>query len=294
MQSELRGYLAYLAVECGLSPNTVDAYRRDLQKFSSYLTETGRDFKKITAQTVVSFMMKQKENGISVNSIARYLAAIKMFYRFLSLEGEIERDPTSVLESPRLWRRLPGVMTCDDVEKLLAAPDVSTPLGIRDKAVLETLYATGARVSEVARLRINDVNLDYGYARCFGKGAKERIVPLGGQAIESVRAYIERARPVFLPRAGSEFLFLSRKKTPMRRETIWRIVKNYVRMTGIKKTVSPHTLRHSFATHLLERGADLRSVQEMLGHVDISTTQIYTHVDRDRLKFVHKRYHPRG
>jgi len=295
MMDWISSFADYLEVECGLARNTISSYTSDLKKFAAHLDGKRKDFRSIKAEHIVSFMMEQKENGISVNSIARYLVSIKMFYRFLFIEGVVGREPTSVLQSPRLWRRLPDVLTIEEVDTLISAPDDSTPLGIRDRAVLETLYSTGARVSEVASLKVSDVNLDYGYLRCFGKGARERIVPIGEQAIEALERYIREARHFFLPKSGgSDRLFLSRKKTPLRRESIWRIVKKYLRLGGIAKDVSPHTLRHSFATHLLEHGADLRSVQEMLGHADIATTQRYTHVDRDRLKSVHKKFHPRG
>jgi len=241
-------------------------------------------------------MMDQKGRGIAVSSIARYLVAIKMLYRFLYTEGEIAKDIAATFETPRMWTRLPEVLSPQDVDRLMEAPDRTTPLGLRDAAVLEMLYATGARVSEVGRMRLQDVNLEYGYVRCFGKGSKERIVPLGEKAIECVTLYRDTVRPILLPKTAPvcDVLFLSKKRTPLHRKTIWRIVKKYVLLCGLHKTVSPHTLRHSFATHLLGHGADLRSVQEMLGHVDISTTQRYTHVDQERLKSVHKLYHPRG
>lgn len=272
------------------------AYGSDLRKFAAYLAAKGLRFALAQPDALIGFMMEQKAQGLSVSSIARYLVAVKMFYRFLYTEGLVSRDIASSFETPRVWTRLPEVLSAREVDLLLSAPDRGAPLGLRDAAVLELLYATGARVSEVARLRVQDVNLDYAYVRCFGKGSKERIVPLGERAIACLRAYLESARPRFLQAAGkaSDVLFLSQKKAPLRRESLWRIVKKYVRLLGLRKGVSPHTLRHSFATHLLEHGADLRSVQEMLGHVDISTTQRYTHVDRERLKSIHKRYHPRG
>ena len=282
-------------MECGLAENTLEAYRADLKKFTAYLHAAKTPLLRVTTDTLLGFMMQQKEAGLSVASIARYMVAIRMFYRFLYTEGQLSTDITATFDTPRIWTRLPEVLGPHDVERLLSAPDRRTPMGLRDAALLELLYATGARVSEVSRLRLQDVNLDYAYVRCFGKGSKERIVPIGQQAIAALRAYLETARPTLAPEGGGvDILFLSRKRTPLRRESIWRVVKKYVTLLGLKRSVSPHTLRHSFATHLLERGADLRSVQEMLGHADISTTQRYTHVDQERLKSVHKKYHPRG
>lgn len=294
MPSEVEGFLDYLVVECGLAQNSINAYAADLRKFLGYLATRGKALGAVTPDILLGFMMEQKGAGLSVSSIARYLVAVKMFYRFLYMEGLIAKDITSSFDTPRVWTRLPEVLSPPEIDKLLSAPDPATPLGLRDAAILETLYATGARVSEVGRLRVQDVNLDYGYVRCFGKGSKERIVPLGQRAIDRVRSYLETVRSRYCAKGGGEFLFLSRKHSPLRRETLWRVVKKYVRQMGMKKRVSPHTLRHSFATHLLERGADLRSVQEMLGHVDISTTQRYTHVDKERLKSVHRQFHPRG
>ncbi|MEW6355672.1 MAG: site-specific tyrosine recombinase XerD [Planctomycetota bacterium] len=296
MLPEVEAFLDYLLVECGLAENTLRAYGADLKKFVAFLLAKGRSIHSATRDHFVQFMMEQKGQGLAVSSIARYLVAIKMFYRFLYTEGQIKKDVTSTFETPRIWSRLPEVLSPRDVDRLMAAPDRAVPLGMRDAALLEMLYATGARVSEVARMRLQDVNLEYGYVRCFGKGSKERIVPLGEAAVQCVKIYRDTIRSNLLPKKGPvcDVLFLSKKRTPLRRETIWKIVKKYVRQFGLRAAVSPHTLRHSFATHLLERGADLRSVQEMLGHVDIATTQRYTHVDQERLKSVHKQYHPRG
>ncbi len=288
-------FLDYLAVECGLADNTITAYRRDLRKFSDFLEGRGiSDLAKVKPDTVVRFMREQKDADISVNSIARYLAALKMWFRFLFMEGMLAKDAVSVLDSPRLWRKIPDVLDEKDVAKLLRAPNADTPLGLRDKAILEVLYATGARVSEVVDLELTSVNLDYRFVRCIGKGNKERIVPLGTKAIDAVRDYIVEVRGKLLKGRAEARLFLSRFGKPLDRKTLWRMVRRYALKAGIKKHVSPHTLRHSFATHLLSGGADLRSVQEMLGHASISTTQIYTHVDKDRLKSIHKQFHPRA
>jgi integrase/recombinase XerD len=238
--------------------------------------------------------MAEKERGLSPNSISRNLAAIKVFFRFLAANRFVRSDITDVLESPRIWRHLPDVLTIAEVERLLNSPRTGTYYGRRDKALLEVMYASGLRVSEAANLRTSDVNLEVGYVRCMGKGSKERIVPLGREARKAIDAYLKLARPRLSPEGASDALFITRLGKPFTRVGIWKIIKQCTRRAKIKKEVTPHSLRHSFATHLLSRGADLRVVQEMLGHADIATTQIYTHVDSDRLKSVHKKFHPRG
>ncbi len=293
--SAIDDFLSYLEVECGLSPNTIRAYSQDLQRFSSFAEKRNLHTPEaVSAARVVEHMLAEKGRGLSVNSITRQLVAIRMLFRFLVMEGNVQSDVTSVLDSPKLWRKLPDVLDIADVDKLMAAPKGETKIEIRDRAILETLYATGARVSEAAGLDLGDVNFDYGFVRCRGKGEKERIVPLGQKAIEAINEYLQAARPHLARKTASHRLFLSRSGKPMDRQTIWRLVKKYSMKAGIRKKVSPHTLRHSFATHLLQRGADLRAIQEMLGHASIVTTQIYTHVDRSRLKAIHKKFHPRG
>jgi len=281
VQELIDRFIDYLSIEAGLAENTQLAYRADLRKY---------------ATLVLGFLMRLKDQGYAATSIARMFAAVKMFYRFLALEGLVERNVTQALDSPRLWKRLPHVLSPDEVERLLEAPDTSKPLGLRDRAILETLYATGARVSEVCGLDVDSIHFDYGYLRCIGKGNKERVVPVGRTALGWVRRYVDEVRPGLLKGHAATALFVSarRRGGRLRRETVWAMVRKYARLAGIRKKVSPHTLRHSFATHLLSAGADLRSVQEMLGHVSIVTTQLYTHVDRDRLKDVHRRFHPRG
>ncbi len=302
MEELLQSFLDYLNLECGLSKNTLLAYKNDLLKFFGFMKTWGLDHPKdVNAEHLNIFMSSEKERGMSVNSICRGLVAIKQFYKFLILEGKQNRDLTSVIDSPRLWKRLPGVLHWKEVEKLLAITPSPSPLSLRNKALLEVLYATGARASEVATLKLKDVDLDYGYIRCKGKGNKERIVPLGSHAIECLKKYLVEARPVLakkLPKLSKEIdwegpVFLTRRGQPLRREDIWRVVKGCARKLGMKN-IYPHTLRHSFATHLLQRGADLRSVQELLGHASIATTQIYTHIDRQHLKTIHKHFHPRG
>ena len=294
MTDHVEQFLEYLTVECGLAENSIAAYRNDLSHFCAYLTGRGkRAFGEVRARDIVGFLTHEKARRQSASSISRALAAVRMLFKFLTVEGHIPKNVASTLESPHLWRRLPDVLSVDDVEALLAAPDTSKPLGVRDRAILEVLYATGARVSETADLKLADVNFDFQFLRCFGKGSKERVVPIGARAVEAVKRYVLEVRPR-LDKSGSPLLFLSKSGRRLRRETIWASVRKYALTAGLRKKVSPHTLRHSFATHLLEGGADLRSVQEMLGHANIATTQIYTHVDKDRLKTVHKKYHPRA
>jgi integrase/recombinase XerD len=248
---------------------------------------------KIQRSDITNFMVFQKNRGLSVNSVARALAAIKSFHRFLVRERVLKIDPTSLVDSPRLWKKIPETLSLNEVVALLDQPNVRDKQGMRDKALLETLYATGMRISEVANLKVSNVNLEVGFARCIGKGNKERVVPLGKKAIEGLRKYLDVSRPKFLGSNESDFVFLSRLGKKISRQSLWKIIKRYAREARIKKPIWPHTLRHSFATHLLERGADLRAVQEMLGHANISTTQIYTHIDKDRLKTIHRKFHPR-
>ncbi len=239
-------------------------------------------------------MLHQKDKGLSAASIARNLTALRMLYRFLARERLIKSDVSTYIDTPRLWKHIPDVLDLTEVERLIEAPDLNIPQGVRDRAILELMYATGMRVSEVSGLKVNDVNMDVGFVRCLGKGRKERLIPLGKKAISAIGRYLDRVRPLSAKKGTSAELFLNRSGKRLSRISIWKLVKIYARRAKIKKPIKPHLLRHSFATHLLERGADLRSVQEMLGHANISTTQIYTHVNRDRLKSIHKMYHPRG
>ena len=272
-------FLDYLTIECGLSINTLQAYQRDLGRLAAFLgIEDGQGWDTVTGDQVIAFLMAEKSRGCAVPTVSRALVAARMFFRYLSAEGLVPHDPTEHLESPRLWQTLPEVMD---------------RLPRRDRAVLEFLYATGARASETADLTLDSVNPEGGYVHCIGKGRKERIVPIGRRALEALDVYLAEERPR-LDRRGDPHLFLTHSGRRLGRETIWRLVKKYARRAGVSRRVSPHTLRHSFATHLLEGGADLRAVQEMLGHVDIATTQVYTHVDPSRLKAIHKKYHPRA
>ncbi len=284
-------FLNYLSVEKGLAANSIEAYRQDLHQYQEFLV--GRkisDLNRIKRDEIVQFLLREKDRGLQTASLARRLVAIKLFHRFLANEGRLREDITNVLESPRLWKKLPQFLTLVEMEKILHVPQPRRPTGIRDRALLELLYATGMRVSEVTGLRVLDLNLENAFLKCRGKGSKERIVPLGEVACDSVKAYLEKVRKQLPP---SEFLFAGSKGKPLTRQRIWQLIRKYARLAGIQKKITPHTFRHSFATHLLERGADLRIVQELLGHTDIATTQIYTHVSRDHLKAVHARFHPR-
>jgi len=285
----------HLEMERGLSGNTISAYRQDLNSYLNFIKSVRHieSLSRINKPDITGFMLKEKEKGVSVNSIARRLAAIRMFHRFLTRERLLKSDPSELIDSPRLWKRIPDTLSLNEVEALLAQPDIRSRQGRRDKAILETLYATGMRVSEAVNLKTENVNLDIGFLRCIGKGNKERVIPIGAKAIKSIKRYLEASRPAFLKKGESQFLFLSRFGKKISRQSIWKIIKKYARLARIKRPIKPHALRHSFATHLLERGADLRSVQEMLGHANISTTQIYTHINKDRLKTVHRMFHPR-
>lgn len=287
-------FLNYLSVERGLSKNTIFSYKQDLNFYIGFLSSRHIDAaSKITRNDITEFMLDQKDSGISATSIARRLTAIRMFHRFLNRERILPSDPTILIDSPKLWKKIPETLSLNDVDALLSQPDLRDKQGIRDKAILEILYATGMRVSETVNLKMDNINLDIGFLRCIGKGNKERVVPVGKKAITSVKRYLEVSRPKFLKKKESEFLFLNRSGSRISRQSLWKIIKRYAREARIKKAIKPHILRHSFATHLLERGADLRSVQEMLGHATISTTQIYTHINKDRLKAIHSRFHPR-
>jgi integrase/recombinase XerD len=296
MQHLVDAFLDHLAIERGLATNTRLAYADDLSRFVAFLR--GRGLAQINAlqrQHITDHLMAQRKRGLSARSVARHLAAIRIFCRFLYREKLLASDVTQLVDTPKLWRTLPHTLDYDEVDRLLAAPATGTKLGLRDKAMFELMYATGLRVSEAATLKLGDVNQEAGFLRTMGKGSKERIVPVGKQAIEWLRRYLAEARPHLgktPPTCGE--VFLSLRGAPLSRKTIWHHIKKYARAAGITKNITPHTLRHSFASHLLENGGDLRVIQEMLGHADISTTQIYTHVDQRRLKDTHYRYHPRS
>ena len=288
----LQRFLSYCAVEKGLSRNTVVAYERDLSRYLGKMH--GKAPGDIGQSDIISFLAYLSSIGISRPSAARSMAAIRGLHRFLITEGMCGSDPTVNLETPRGWKRLPRSLSSADVDRLLKQPDPSTALGMRDKAMLELLYATGLRASELVGLKTGDINTERGFLIVMGKGSKERAVPIGEAAIAAVGDYLDRARPDLLKGRQSDMLFISSKRRGITRQMFWARIKLYTVQAGIAKAVSPHTLRHSFATHLLDNGADLRAVQAMLGHSDISTTQIYTHVSRERLKKIHEKYHPRG
>lgn len=292
MKDYVEEYLNHLAVERGLSPNTLEAYSRDINRFVEGLG--GKGVTEATPEDVINYLKTLKDKGLKTRSCTRALVSLRGLYRYLVREGYMEKAPTSFIDLPRFHKRLPQVLTVEEVERLLDAPDVTKPKGLRDKAMLELLYATGLRVSELVNLKTEDINLQIGYILTIGKGSKERIVPIGDAARGWIREYIERGRPRFLKDPSIPYLFLNPSGKRLSRQSFWKILKGYAREAAIKKRITPHTLRHSFATHLLQGGADLRSVQLMLGHADISTTQIYTHIHRERLKVIHKRFHPRG
>lgn len=289
-------FMNHLLVEQGGARNTVDAYSRDLSGYLGYLERNGRTSPdEVTPLDVSGFLAELKTGGLAPRSRARALSAIRMFHRFLMVEGHADRNPASLAEAPRSVQRLPSVLTAREVDALLASPATELAADLRDRAMMELLYATGLRVSELVSLRVQNLNLSAGYLMTMGKGEKERVVPIGESARRSIEQYLAVARG-YDGRAADRscFLFLSRLGEPMSRQAFWNIIKKRSRQAGILKNISPHTLRHSFATHLLENGADLRSVQMMLGHADLSTTQIYTHVTRERLKRLHEAHHPRG
>ncbi len=295
MLNILKEFLSYIQVEKGLADNTLAAYRRDLNDFFAFLEkEKITRLNEVDRHAVLSYQVRTKRSGLKPSTVRRRMVSVRSFFRFLILEGKGKTDPTENIESPKGLQHLPETLTPADVDKILAAPDPTTPLGRRDRAMVELLYATGLRVSELVGLRLGDLNLEVGYLVTLGKGSKERLVPLGDAAREKVEEFLSAARGQILKGKLTDVLFPNRFGGQMSRQGFFKIIKKYALRTGINKAISPHTLRHSFASHLLENGADLRSVQMMLGHADISTTQIYTHVTRERLKKVFEKHHPRA
>ena len=295
MDQRLDQFLHYLVVEKGLSRNTIEAYGHGLTRFVDYLREREvQDVREVGKFDVQGFLLALKKMNLKTKSIVRNLAAIRSFFRFLIQEGILEANPLENLESPKVARTLPEILSLKEIEQILEQPNVQTPLGVRDRAMLEMLYATGMRVSELTQLPTHQVSLEGGYVLLYGKGSKERVVPLGSEALKWVALYLKTSRGILSKGKESPSLFINRSGKGMSRQRFWRNLKDYAQRAGLHKRITPHLLRHSFASHLLERGADLRSIQMMLGHADISTTQIYTHVTGERLKKVHKRYHPRG
>ncbi|MEK5441970.1 MULTISPECIES: site-specific tyrosine recombinase XerD [unclassified Fredinandcohnia] len=296
MEDQLKDYLHYLVVERRLATNTVKSYERDLKKYYQYVTkvENITAFNDVNRLHVIHFLKHLKEQGNSSRTLARNIASIRSFHKFLFRDKITDHDPTEQIETPQAERKLPKVLNISEVEALLDAPKLDNPLGIRDKAMLELLYATGLRVSELINLNLADIHLSMGFIRCLGKGNKERIVPLGSVATKALQAYLDNGRAQLVKRKKTDAFFVNHHGNRLTRQGFWKNLKKITKEAQIEKELTPHTLRHSFATHLLENGADLRAVQEMLGHADISTTQIYTHVTKTRLKDVYKTYHPRA
>ena len=293
MNADVQLYVDYLAVERGLARNSLTSYRHDLESFERWLEDHKTPLESVDRAEIVRYFQALRRRGISARSVARALAALRGLFRFLVAERHLEVDPTENIENPKLWSTLPKSLPAEEVEALLAAPDRTKPDGMRDAAMLELLYATGLRVSELVNVRLDDLVLDAGFVRTIGKGSKERVVPFGDAARDAIVTYVEQGRAHFA-RHNDPHIFLSNRGRPMTRQSFWMKVRKYARKAGIRAAISPHVLRHSFATHLLENGADLRSVQMMLGHSDISTTQIYTHVSRARLQQMYEKYHPRA
>jgi integrase/recombinase XerD len=294
LEAHIRTFLNSLRVEKGLADNTVQAYRRDITKFAAFVTERKLATKDVTRGDVVDFLGSLYRRGLDSRSVARHLVTIRHFFRFALLEGYVVEDPAATIESPKFRQSLPEFLSLEEVDLLLGQPDVSSILGARDRAMIELMYSCGLRVSELCGLRVADLESDAGCLRCVGKGDKERLVPVGRQALKAVQRYLRAARPKLLREGSSPYLFLNQKGGKIDRIGYWKLLGAYGRKAGLRKALTPHMLRHSFATHLLDRGADLRSVQMMLGHSDISTTQIYTHVVEERLKQVYKAHHPRA
>jgi len=299
MDTTIHVFLSYVRVEKGLAQNTILAYGRDLKKFSAFLAKRGKhEAKEVNRDDVVDFLSALYKEKLDSRSVARYLVSLRSFYKYLMMEEQVRLDPTDNLESPKIRQSLPSYLRVEEVDRLLAAPNVETPIGLRDRAMLEVFYSSGLRVSELLNLRLSDLDMRMGCVRCIGKGNKERLVPIGRKAIAAVEQYLALARPQFAkpgsPPPHNQALFLTHVGRRLSRISIWKILHDYGVRLGLRGRLTPHKLRHSFATHLLERGADLRSVQLMLGHADISTTQIYTHVVEERLKQVYRAHHPRA
>jgi integrase/recombinase XerD len=287
------GFLQYLSVEKGLSPNTLQSYGSDLSKFFAFLKKEKTSWEKARESVLTKFIHHQSQAGLSPRSLARLISSLKAFYRYALLDNRTDRNPTAQLSSPKAWFSLPKFLSLDEIQQLLSQPDTAEVRGLRDRAMLEVMYAAGLRVSELIGLKVDDVHLKDSFVLCRGKGGKERIVPLGRAAVEATENYLAGARPKLL-RGDSETLFLTRRGERFTRQGFWKTLRRYALKAGLPARISPHVLRHSFATHLLERGADLRSVQLMLGHSQITTTQIYTHVSRQRLRRVYDQFHPRA
>lgn len=294
VEGVITSYLNYLRVEKGLSPNTILAYKRDLRKFQLFAEKHAWSLPEISRDNLVDYLTFLYRSGLDSRSVARHVVSVRNFFKFAQVEGFVPEDPSANVETPRFRTRLPAHLSVEEVNRLLAQPDVKTAIGARDRAMIELLYSAGLRVSELVTLRVDDLQMEVGCVRCIGKGNKERLVPMGRTAIAAVKEYLNGSRQELLGKATSPYLFLNRMGGRIGRIGFWKKLSAYGRQAGLRLKLKPHMLRHSFATHLLERGADLRSVQLMLGHADITTTQIYTHVMKDRLKEIYKQHHPRA
>ncbi len=295
LDAALREFLDYLRIECGLADNSLIAYETDLRDLLRLLkADSVADVEQVKLAHIQAWLKALADRSFAISSIGRKLAAVRMFWKYLYANSRVADDLVHLLESPKLWHRLPRIVDTSQVNALLEAPDPEDAFELRDRAILELFYACGLRVSELASLRLGDANLEIGFVRCIGKGRKERIVPIGGPAAQAMRQYLSDLRPRLANDAGQERIFLSRTGKPLDRHNIYRLVQRYARRAGITVKMTPHSLRHCFASHLLAGGADLRIVQELLGHASVTTTQIYTHVDRERLKRIHKQFHPMG
>jgi integrase/recombinase XerD len=294
LEANIRAFVNSLRVEKGLSENTIAAYRRDMLKFMAFASERKLKTSEIERSHVVEFLASLYRRGLDSRSVARHLVTIRHFFRFALMEEYIAEDPASTIQSPKFRQSLPEFLSLAEVDRLLEQPDTSTVVGLRDRAMIELMYSCGLRVSELCGLRVGDLRMEDGCLRCIGKGNKERLVPVGKRALAIVAKYLRESRPKLLGEGSSPHLFLNQKGGMLDRITFWKVLGAYGRKAALRKAITPHMLRHSFATHLLDRGADLRSVQMMLGHADIATTQIYTHVVEERLKQVYKAHHPRA
>lgn len=294
MEAEIKSFLDFVSIEKGLSKNTLLSYARDLRQYAAFLKKRKQyDLRDVTRGEITDFLLAGKDRGLSARSLSRALVAVRMLHRFLAQEGRLKEDAAAAMEAPKLWKTLPEALSIAEIETLLRRPNVRKPQGVRDQACLELMYAAGLRVSEAASLNLNHINFDEGILRVTGKGDKQRLVPVGRTARASLKRYLEGARKKWTERYVEDAVFVTRLGRRMSRQAIWQVVRKHAKAAGIRKKVYPHILRHSFATHLLENGADLRVVQELLGHADISTTQIYTHIDKSRLKGIHQKFHPR-
>ncbi|VGO19430.1 site-specific tyrosine recombinase XerD [Pontiella sulfatireligans] len=295
MNALLESYLDYISLERGLSINTRKAYADDIGQFLSFLNLKGvTSLSQVSRKQILDHLMTMKAKGMSTNSISRHLVSIKVFFRYLQQEGLLDKNVTDTMDSPRLWKILPDTLSEQEVNLLLKAPDMRKPLGVRDRAILEVFYASGLRVSELSGLQLPDLHIDDGYIRVIGKGRKERVIPIAQDSANILECYLEEIRPMLCNNPHLQNVFVSKRETALCRQRLWQIIKKYTQEAGIMKNVTPHTLRHSFASHLLDNGAPLRVIQEMLGHADIATTQVYTHVNPERLKSIHQQFHPRA